>query len=289
MIASSRPIGKRFKKILDNGTYQNLAILGRYASQGKVQEREIDDLLQARAMKLVFLGTKGYIEPRTERHAMHSALAVFYRGRQVMIDCGEDWLGRLEELGPKAVLVTHAHPDHSFGLREGAPCPVYATRETWEKMKEFPIAERRIVRARDPFEVCGITFEAFPVQHSIRAPAVGYRIRAGRKTVFYVPDLVYIHERAAALTGCSLYIGDGATVSDSMVRRDGGQLLGHTPVRTQLTWCRKEGVAKMIVTHCGKDIVNGENEGVLEQIREFARERQLEAEVAYDGMEIILR
>jgi hypothetical protein len=74
-----------------------------------------------------------------------------------------------------------------------------------------------------------------------------------------------------------------------MVRRDGDQLFGHTPVRTQLTWCRKEGVPKMIVTHCGSGIVTGENEGVLEQIREFARQRKVEVEVAYDGMEVVLR
>jgi phosphoribosyl 1,2-cyclic phosphodiesterase len=239
-------------------------------------------------MKLTFLGTRGYIEPRSERHAMHSSLAVSYRGKVVMIDCGEDWLGKLDELRPEAVLVTHAHPDHAFGLREGAPCPVYATRESWERMENFPIADRRMVRGREPFELCGITFEAFPVQHSIRAPAVGYRIGAGRKTVFYAPDLVYIHDRAAALADCALYIGDGATVSASMVRRDGDQLFGHTPVRTQLTWCRKEGVPKMIVTHCGSGIVTGEMEGVRDQIRAFARERGVEVEVAYDGMEVVL-
>jgi len=240
-------------------------------------------------MKLTFLGTRGYIEPRTERHAMHSSLAVSYRGRKVVIDCGEDWLGRLSDWRPEAVLITHGHPDHAFGLKEGAPCPVHATAESWETMESFPIAERRVVRAREPFDLCGMTFEAFPVQHSIRAPAVGYRIGAGRRTVFYVPDLVYIQDRAAALAGCSLYIGDGATVSASMVRRDGDRLFGHTPVRTQLTWCRKEGVPKMIVTHCGSGIVTGEEEGVLEEIRQFARERKVDVEVAYDGMEVVLR
>lgn len=241
-------------------------------------------------MKLTFLGTRGYIDPRNERHAMHSSLAVSYGGRRVMIDCGEDWLGKLDELNPGAMLVTHAHPDHAFGLKEGAPCPVYATQESWEAMERFPIAERRIVRTREPFELFGIAFEAFPVQHSIRAPAVGYRIGAGRRTVFYAPDLVYIHDRSAALAGCSLYIGDGATVSASMARRgEGDQLFGHTPVRTQLTWCRKEGVPKMIVTHCGSGIVTGEDKGVIDRIREFARERKVEVDVAYDGMEVILR
>jgi ribonuclease BN (tRNA processing enzyme) len=240
-------------------------------------------------MKLTFLGTRGYIEPRSERHAMHSSLAVSYRGQEVMVDCGEDWLGKLGGLGPRAIVITHAHPDHAFGLREGAPCPVHATEQTWEQMEDFPIEERRIVRQRAPFELFGMTFEAFAVQHSIRAPAVGYRISAGRVAIFYAPDLVYIPERGEALAGCRLYIGDGATVERSMVRREGERLYGHTPVRTQLTWCRKEGVAKMIVTHCGSDIVTREDEGVLEVIGEFARQRDVEVEVAWDGMEVILR
>lgn len=240
-------------------------------------------------MKLTFLGTRGYIDPRTDRHAMHSSLLVAYRGKEVQVDCGEDWLGRMEEIKPQAIVVTHAHPDHAFGLKEGAPCPVWATAESWEKLETFPIAEKRVIRPRQPVEIGGITFEAFPVQHSIRAPAVGYRISAGRVSIFYAPDLVYIEERAAALAGCRLYIGDGATVRRSMVRKEGDRLFGHTPVMTQLTWCRKEGVPKMIVTHCGSEIVTGEDEGVLEDIREIARERAVEVEVAWDGMEVVLR
>lgn len=241
-------------------------------------------------MKLIFHGTRGYIEPATRRHARHSALEVRYRGKGVLVDCGENWLGHLEELRPRAIVVTHAHPDHVGGLTTGSPCPVYATEAAWRTMEEFPIDERRTIEPRRPLEIRGIRFEAFTVEHSIRAPAVGYRISAGRATVFYVPDLVYIHERTEALRGCRLYIGDGATVDGQMVRKsDDGRLFGHAPVRTQLTWCRKEGVPKMIVTHCGSQIVTGEEEGVRDKVAAYAEERGVGVEIAYDGMEIILR
>jgi ribonuclease BN (tRNA processing enzyme) len=207
----------------------------------------------------------------------------------VLVDCGEDWLGELAALRPQAIVLTHAHPDHAFGLRDGAPCPVWATAETWAKLEGFPVPDKRLLHPREPETVRGITFEAFPVQHSIRAPAVGYRITAGRAAVFYAPDLVYIYERQEALAGCRLYIGDGATVKESMVRKEGDQLFGHVPVRTQLTWCRKEGVPKMIVSHCGSGIVTGEDAGVLEEIRTFARQRGVEVEVAYDGMAVVVR
>lgn len=240
-------------------------------------------------MKLTFLGTRGCIEAATTRHGRHSTLQIAYRGRRVMIDCGEDWLGQVFALRPHAIFLTHAHPDHAFGLREGAPCPVYATAETWELIGHYPIAERHLVHPRQPVDFRGLILEAFSVQHSIRAPAVGYRVSAGRAAIFYAPDLVFIHERAAALQGCRLYIGDGATVSRSFVRRSGDQLFGHTPVSTQLTWCRKEGVEKMIVSHCGNEIVQGEAEGILDTIAALARERQVAVEVAHDGMEVRLR
>jgi hypothetical protein len=156
-------------------------------------------------------------------------------------------------------------------------------------MEDFPVDEKNTIRLRRPVEICGITFEAFAVEHSIRAPAVGYRITAGRVSIFYAPDLVYIPERGEALVGCRLYIGDGATVRRSMVRKEGDRLYGHTPVMTQLTWCAKEGVPKMIVTHCGSGIVEGEGEGVRAEIRELSREREVEVEVAWDGMEMVLR
>jgi glyoxylase-like metal-dependent hydrolase (beta-lactamase superfamily II) len=76
-------------------------------------------------MKLTFLGTRGEIDARTRRHRMHTSLLVSYRTADVMIDCGFDWLGKLNRVDPRAFVVTHAHPDHAWGLKLGAPCPVY--------------------------------------------------------------------------------------------------------------------------------------------------------------------
>ncbi|GAB4354777.1 MAG: MBL fold metallo-hydrolase [Candidatus Abyssubacteria bacterium] len=243
-------------------------------------------------MKLTFLGTRGYIDARTPKHYMHTSTMVSYHDTDVLIDCGEDWLDKIQELKPQAIFITHGHPDHAWGLKYGAPAPVFATEETWEeniKRFEIPEKDRHVVRLREPTEINGITFEAFSVVHSTRAPAVGYRITAGEVAIFYVPDLVYIHEREEALKNAKVYVGDGATITRSMVRKPGDQLIGHTPVRTQLTWCQKEGVPKMIVTHCGSEIVEGNERKIGAKIRTLAEERGVEVEVAYDGMEVVLR
>ena len=243
-------------------------------------------------MKLTFLGTRGNIEPKNQRHRRHSSTLVTYYHKSVMIDCGKDWLGHLEEVAPDAIIVTHAHPDHAFGLEQGAPCPVYATEEAWEKLDDFPIEEeqRNTVAPREPLDIQGITFEAFPVLHSTRAPAVGYRVTAGRVAIFYVPDVAWIEDREGALHGAKVYVGDGATVTRSMVRKPGDVIIGHVSIRTQLTWCQKEGVPRAIFTHCGSVIVDGDERTLGAEIREMAEERGLEqVDIAHDGMEVVLR
>lgn len=240
-------------------------------------------------MKLVFLGTRGEIEVRSARHRRHTSLEVSYRGRRVMVDAGRDWLGELERLGPRAIVLTHAHPDHAAGLRDGAPCPVWATEETWAALARYPLEDRHRIEPRTPFTTHGIRFEAFEVEHSIRAPAVGLRITAGRVAIFYAPDLVYIHEREEALRGVSLYVGDGATLERSFVQRRGERLIGHAPVKTQLGWCRAEGVSRAVITHCGSEVVKGEAREMDGRLAEMGRERGVDARFARDGMELLLR
>jgi ribonuclease BN (tRNA processing enzyme) len=144
------------------------------------------------------------------------------------------------------------------------------------------------VQPRAALEIRGITFEAFPVEHSTRAPAVGYRIAAGRSTIFYVPDVVYIYEVQAALAGIQIYVGDGASVRRPLVRKRGESLVGHASVRTQLGWCRRAGVTKVLITHCGSEIVRADSETVNKIVHHMAEEQGIDAQIAVDGLEVVL-
>jgi phosphoribosyl 1,2-cyclic phosphodiesterase len=239
-------------------------------------------------MKLTFLGTRGEIGVRTRRHRMHSSLLISYGGSDVMIDCGLDWLGKVHRLSPAAIVLTHAHPDHAWGLKGGAPCPVYATQKTWQTLKNCPIEHRRLIEKRVPAKICEITFEAFPVEHSIRAPAVGYSVSVGGASVFYSPDVVFIHARAEALQNIRIYIGDGATISRSFVRKRGEVLIGHAPIQAQLGWCIQERVPRAIFTHCGTEIVTGDERRIAAKLRSMGAERGIEVRIAYDRMEVAL-
>ena len=242
-------------------------------------------------MKITFLGTRGYIDARSKIHYRHTSTLISYKGKRILIDCGLDWLGKIEQIKPDAIFLTHAHPDHSWGLEHGAPCPVYATQESWDvkELKTFAITEKNVIHDRQKIHLWGITIEVFSVVHSIRCPAVGYRITAGRVTIFCAHDLISIHERAAALRSVSLYIGDGATIMRPMLRRRGTQLFGHTTIKTQLGWCKKEKISRAIFTHCGTQIVAGNAKIVERKIRELGLEMGVITWVAHDGMSIVIR
>jgi phosphoribosyl 1,2-cyclic phosphodiesterase len=209
-------------------------------------------------LKLTFLGTRGNIQIRSARHRRHTSLLVSYRGEDVLVDCGQDWLDEIDALNPSAIVLTHAHPDHVGGLARGSPSAVYATADVWRAIGSWPIRDRRRLSHRSPLAIRGLVFEAFPVEHSIVAPATGFRITGGAATIFYAPDVLDIHDRAPALDGVKLYVGDGASVVRPIVQRHDGTLIGHASIATQLDWCHEEGVTRAVFTHCGRGLTRDE-------------------------------
>jgi phosphoribosyl 1,2-cyclic phosphodiesterase len=235
-------------------------------------------------MQITFLGTRGEIDLRSRAHRLHSALLVRSDSTRVMVDCGEDWERRLARVAPDAIVLTHAHPDHAAGLRRGAPCPVYASRETLRSVAHYRLSETHPLAPRSRTRICGISFEAYPVVHSLRAPAYGFRITAGRTSIFYVPDVAEIPERREALHGIALYVGDGASVRRGILRRRSGTLIGHASIETQLAWCRAEGVRRAIFTHCGSAIVRANASELDDALHRLAQVYGVCAGFARDGL-----
>jgi phosphoribosyl 1,2-cyclic phosphodiesterase len=189
---------------------------------------------------------------------------------------------------PTAVVLTHAHPDHAAGLAQGAPCPVYATKQTWDLIDRFPIEDRHTLPLNKSLRIEGIRFKAVPVEHSVRAPAVGYRVWARGSSFFYVPDVAGLPDVRGTLQGIDVYIGDGATFRRSMVRKRDGVRIGHASIIEQLVWCRKVGVRQAIFTHCGSPIVRAGARKMNVALQKLGSEHGIGAHFACDGDRLFL-
>jgi len=219
---------------------------------------------------------------------MHSALLLVYRGKRLLLDVGETWAGRFEQLRPDWIAITHAHPDHSFGLKSGTVRPVFVTRESFELLRRYPVADFRILRPNRVKHIGPFQVLAYPVIHSLRAPAVGFRVTAGGVTIVYNPDVISIPSADRILRGIDAYIGDGATLTHPFVRRHGDLLFGHTTVRAQLGWCKRYGVPRAFIAHCGKQLVQLPH-AVLQRIVSEMAGPELPVTVAFDGLRVLIR
>jgi phosphoribosyl 1,2-cyclic phosphodiesterase len=228
--------------------------------------------------KLTFLGTKGEIEEETVRHRFHSSLLVESQGTRLLIDYGLLHRHTLEEIAPQGILVTHAHPDHYSWLKQDVQSitPVYLTQETLDYGK-FKPQNSHVITPMDEFKVGVFECMAYRVLHSIRCPAVGWKLKFEGKMLVYNPDLVDIVEKDAVLTGVDYYIGDGSAVKANLVRRRGDVIFGHTRIITQIHWCEKFGIKHIIFTHLGKETLG--EEGNL-------KKEHPEIVMAYDGLEM---
>ncbi len=240
-------------------------------------------------MRITFLGTRGNIKVHSKKHYRHTVTQVLFGRTSIVIDCGLDWLSRAKKMKANALFISHAHPDHVGGLQKGAPCPVYATQDSWDVMAHYPIEDRMIIRPQQLVTIGRMTIEAFAVAHSLNAPTVGYRISAGKVTVFYVPDLAKIIHPKKALSGVQLYIGDGAIITRTLLlRHRDDTLIGHAPISEQLKWCKRYKVPMAIFTHCGTEITSRKYSDMRAKIKELGDAYNVDAELAYDGMQVTL-
>lgn len=132
----------------------------------------------------------------------------YYVGRQdegILVDVGINAKSVKEKLlqqdltlkNIKAILVTHDHIDHVLGLEvltKDCPIPIYAHVDCLQGLAEGKATKKldpttfHEIEPLQPFELLGITIEAFPVMHDGRG-AMGYHFSYEGHTLTIATDI----------------------------------------------------------------------------------------------------
>jgi len=187
----------------------------------------------------------------------HSGLLI---DNSILIDgCGLDW--KDSKIKPKAVLLTHLHPDHAGALWEGQESsfkeyliknriPIHVWKGSLEVSKPVKPLDRRLRvlkhQSRSKFTIQGHTFRFFPVYHSKIAPCAAVLID---ERMLYNPDfLAWKGGNPFKDYKIDLYIGDGSCMKVDIKRPE---KVGHMSMVNQVKMCSKERVKHVKFTHVG--------------------------------------
>lgn len=220
-------------------------------------------------------------DPRDKR--LRASVLLEFDGRAVVVDTGTDFRQQALRVGLDrldAVLVTHAHADHIFGLddirpfnfKTRQPVPIYADERTWTGIRRVyeyvfnptsyggvPQFEPHVVDG--PFELFGRTFTPYYVIHG-RLPVVAFRFGRGA----YVTDCNELpDETVAGLAGLDVLVLDGLRYADHPT---------HLTIPRALEYIERIAPRRAYLTHMNHEVSHAE----------VSRRLPDNVELAYDGL-----
>ncbi len=230
-------------------------------------------------LKIIIVGTRGEIDDSAPYHSKKSGVLI---NDELLLDCGDE---RFLAYNPRAILITHLHPDHAFFVRSGQykkiDCPIYAP----EKFKDEPIT-----LTHEPFTIGNYHITPIPTIHSLKVKSNAYLIAYKDKRFLYTGDMIWIEKKYHFLfEKLDFVITEASWMrKGGLVRRDkmSGAIFGHTGV-PDLISLFKPYTSTMIFMHFGswfyKDIA-----GARKKFAQLAKKNELKIIVGYDGLELKL-
>ncbi len=237
-------------------------------------------------MKLTFLGTGTSVgvpmigcecgtctssDPRDKR--LRTGLLVEHEDQRLVIDVSTDFRqqalrARLRKLD--ALLITHCHADHVFGLDDirpfnfkYGPLPTFASESTWSQLRRvfyyifatehvgggLPQITPQTIHNYQPFDVCNLHITPIPVIHG-KGEVSAFRISDGQAEFAFVTDCNAISEQSlSALEGLDLLILDALRLKPHPT---------HLHLEQSLAYIAQVQPRQTLLTHMSHDIKHSE-------------------------------
>lgn len=225
-------------------------------------------------MLVKILGTKGEIKANAEGHLKQSGVLI---DNKLLLDVGEQ---EYLSYHPKAILVTHLHPDHAFFVSESEgvniSVPVFAPESS---------KKQAVTVLSAPCEIAGYKVTPVPTIHSVHVKSQGYVVEKGTKRIFYSGDMVDIEPKYRRLLGrLDMVITEGSFIrKGGLVRKNiEGKMFGHAGV-PDLIGLFSKFTSHIVFTHFGTWFMRNTSKA-RDKIGSFTK-KGLKVDIAFDGAE----
>jgi phosphoribosyl 1,2-cyclic phosphate phosphodiesterase len=257
-------------------------------------------------MQIKFLGTSsGWPLPRLGHHCeicdsqdprdkrTRSQVLV---NQAILLDAGPDTYTHLiKEAQPEkifAVFITHAHPDHTFGLwdidhlyNKKGKITLYSLEETFKIISQQGVAlEKAIKSVAEPLKTLKLNrLQAilFPVKHAQKIPTVGVKLTEKDKSFAYIPDFAALPKESANLAKQL----DVLVIDGSSLKKAGPKGWGHETISEGIALAKRLKAKSVYFTHIGHGNISAPHEKLEKYVQEHGGPN---FHIAYDGLEVNL-
>lgn len=207
----------------------------------------------------------------------------------VLVDAGPDIYHELVNRNPErieAVIITHDHWDHTFGLSDlgklygsKKKLVLISTEAVLKSLKRrqrytpyLSSFEQKVAEPFKPINICGIKLGLFPVFHSKSAPTYGINLE---NKFFYLPDYKIIPPKSMLqIKNARILVLDGSGCS---------KMFNHASIDEGIALAKIVAAREVYFTHIGHKT------GTHQELTRYVREKGgKNFHIAFDGLELQL-